>query len=370
MKSVEKFAYFLIKKCMFLSCKIDIHRFLKQDIVSIADIGTCLAISDIIKILTMKKEDWSSSNEVFVDYDFLSELMLEAKLSIKDQSNIIDYLVSKNLISGITESGVTYFDIEDLRSFDFDNITSEQAKTAFDNGDYKKITQKKELTDYEKLLLEDLSNFIEQKSKDYDEITEIYRVIEKEYIKNKENLTEENVLCYITQLKKLKLLDEVAIPLEAFLMKKVKKERTTIHLKPVEAFKEETVLSKKQYYELTLKLKKFLDLDTMKFKKEISNAEMTELFNIMIQLKYNKEIMYKVAREYEKMNQQKNTIVLYLEMADQLKDYVDEETIHNLEEIFKETFICSREDYIEWKNILKENLTEQMPKDYTLKLMK
>lgn len=329
-----------------------------------------LIISDILRILKINPSNWDMCGEVFIEFDLLSELMLETKLNMKEQADVIEYFISKNLASGVTKVESNYFDIRKLSNFEFENITYEQAKLYLKTDGYRKLSEKENKTEQEKMILNELENFIDQNIEKHDDITRIHKIIEEEYLNHKENLTEANITSYIEQLKKLNLSEEVANSLKLFLMKKIKKEKPIMRLKPMETLKEEPTLSKKQYYELESRLKEVLDLDTMEFKKQVSNTELKELFDIMIQLKYDKEIIYKVARKYEKMNQQKNAIVLYLEMVDQLRDYVDEETIHNLEEIFNETFICSREDYIEWKNILKENLLEQMPKDYTLKLMK
>lgn len=329
-----------------------------------------LIILDILRILKINPSNWDMCGEVFIEFDLLSELMLETKLNMKEQADVIEYFISKNLASGVTKVESNYFDIRKLSNFEFENITYEQAKLYLKTDGYRKLSEKENKTEQEKMILNELENFIDQNTEKHDDITRIHKIIEEEYLNHKENLTEANVTSYIEQLKKLNLSEEVANSLKLFLMKKIKKEKPIMRLKPMETLKEEPTLSKKQYYELESRLKEVLDLDTMEFKKQVSNTELKELFDIMIQLKYDKEIIYKVARKYEKMNQQKNAIVLYLEMVDQLRDYVDEETIHNLEEIFNETFICSREDYIEWKNILKENLLEQMPKDYTLKLMK
>lgn len=327
-------------------------------------------ISNVLRILQIDPSSWNMCGEIFVEFDLLSELLIETKLNMKEQAEIIEYLISKNLAAGVANAKVDYFDIRKLNDFEFKNITYQQAEEFLKTDGYRRLSEKEKKTELETNAFIELQNFINQNMEQRNDITTIHKTIEEDYFNHKDSLTEENITSYIDQLKKLKLSDEVATSLKLFLMKKIKKEKPIMRLKPMETLKEEPTLSKKQYYELESRLKEDLDLDTMEFKKQVSNTELKELFDIMIQLKYDKEIIYKVARKYEKMNQQKNAIVLYLEMVDQLRYYVDEETIHNLEEIFNETFICSREDYIEWKNILKENLTEQMPKDYTLKLMK
>ena len=327
-------------------------------------------ISNVLRILQIDPSSWNMCGEIFVEFDLLSELLIETKLNMKEQAEIIEYLISKNLAAGVANAKVDYFDIRKLNDFEFKNITYQQAEEFLKTDGYRRLSEKEKKTELETNAFIELQNFINQNMEQRNDITTIHKTIEEDYFNHKDSLTEENITSYIDQLKKLKLSDEVATSLRIFLMKKIKKEKPIMRLKPMETLKEEPTLSKKQYYELESRLKEVLDLDTMEFKKQVSNTELKELFDIMIQLKYDKEIIYKVARKYEKMNQQKNAIVLYLEMVDQLRDYVDEETIHNLEEIFNETFICSREDYIEWKNILKENLLEQMPKDYTLKLMK
>lgn len=330
-------------------------------------------ISNVLRILQIDPSSWNMCGEIFVEFDLLSELLIETKLNMKEQAEIIEYLISKNLASGVTKVESNYFDIRKLSNFEFENITYEQAKLYLKTDGYRKLSEKENKTEQEKMILNELENFIDQNTEKHDDITTIHKTIEEDYFNHKDSLTEENITSYIDQLKKLKLSDEVATSLRIFLMKKIKKEKPTLQLKTIKNLKKDVILSKKQYYELESKLKEMLDLDTMTFKREIYSDELQNLFQIMIQLKYDKETIYEVARKYEKMNQQKNAIVLYLEVIDQLRDYISEEEVHNLEEIFQETFICNSEDYIEWKNMLKENLLDQInqiPKDHILKLVK
>ncbi len=330
-------------------------------------------ISNVLRILQIDPSSWNMCGEIFVEFDLLSELLIETKLNMKEQAEIIEYLISKNLAAGVANAKVDYFDIRKLNDFEFKNITYQQAEEFLKTDGYRRLSEKEKKTELETNAFIELQNFINQNMEQRNDITTIHKTIEEDYFNHKDSLTEENITSYIDQLKKLKLSDEVATSLRIFLMKKIKKEKPTLQLKTIKNLKKDVILSKKQYYELESKLKEMLDLDTMTFKREIYSDELQNLFQIMIQLKYDKETIYEVARKYEKMNQQKNAIVLYLEVIDQLRDYISEEEVHNLEEIFQETFICNSEDYIEWKNMLKENLLDQInqiPKDHILKLVK
>lgn len=330
-------------------------------------------ISNVLRILQIDPSNWDMCGEIFVEFDLLSELLIETKLNMKEQAEIIEYLISKNLAAGVANAKVDYFDIRKLNDFEFKNITCQQAEEFLKTDGYRRLSEKEKKTELETNAFIELQNFINQNMEQRNDITTIHKTIEEDYFNHKDSLTEENITSYIDQLKKLKLSDEVATSLRIFLMKKIKKEKPTLQLKTIKNLKKDVILSKKQYYELESRLKEMLDLDTMTFKREIYSDELQNLFQIMIQLKYDKETIYEVARKYEKMNQQKNAIVLYLEVIDQLRDYISEEEVHNLEEIFQETFICNSEDYIEWKNMLKENLLDQInqiPKDHILKLVK
>jgi len=330
-------------------------------------------ISNVLRILQIDPSSWNMCGEIFVEFDLLSELLIETKLNMKEQAEIIEYLISKNLAAGVANAKVDYFDIRKLNDFEFKNITYQQAEEFLKTDGYRRLSEKEKKTELETNAFIELQNFINQNMEQRNDITTIHKTIEEDYFNHKDSLTEENITSYIDQLKKLKLSDEVATSLRIFLMKKIKKEKPTLQLKTIKNLKKDVILSKKQYYELESRLKEMLDLDTMTFKREIYSDELQNLFQIMIQLKYDKETIYEVARKYEKMNQQKNAIVLYLEVIDQLRDYISEEEVHNLEEIFQETFICNSEDYIEWKNMLKENLLDQInqiPKDHILKLVK
>lgn len=330
-------------------------------------------ISNVLRILQIDPSNWDMCGEIFVEFDLLSELLIETKLNMKEQAEIIEYLISKNLAAGVANAKVDYFDIRKLNDFEFKNITYQQAEEFLKTDGYRRLSEKEKKTELETNAFIELQNFINQNMEQRNDITTIHKTIEEDYFNHKDSLTEENITSYIDQLKKLKLSDEVATSLRIFLMKKIKKEKPTLQLKTIKNLKKDVILSKKQYYELESRLKEMLDLDTMTFKREIYSDELQNLFQIMIQLKYDKETIYEVARKYEKMNQQKNAIVLYLEVIDQLRDYISEEEVHNLEEIFQETFICNSEDYIEWKNMLKENLLDQInqiPKDHILKLVK
>lgn len=330
-------------------------------------------ISNVLRILQIDPSSWNMCGEIFVEFDLLSELLIETKLNMKEQAEIIEYLISKNLAAGVANAKVDYFDIRKLNDFEFKNITYQQAEEFLKTDGYRRLSEKEKKTELETNAFIELQNFINQNMEQRNDITTIHKTIEEDYFNHKDSLTEENITSYIEQLKKLNLSEEVANSLRIFLMKKIKKEKPTLQLKTIKNLKKDVILSKKQYYELESKLKEMLDLDTMTFKREIYSDELQNLFQIMIQLKYDKETIYEVARKYEKMNQQKNAIVLYLEVIDQLRDYISEEEVHNLEEIFQETFICNSEDYIEWKNMLKENLLDQInqiPKDHILKLVK
>ena len=204
-----------------------------------------LIISDILRILKINPSNWDMCGEVFIEFDLLSELMLETKLNMKEQADVIEYFISKNLASGVTKVESNYFDIRKLSNFEFENITYEQAKLYLKTDGYRKLSEKENKTEQEKMILNELENFIDQNTEKHDDITRIHKIIEEEYLNHKENLTEANITSYIEQLKKLNLSEEVANSLRIFLMKKIKKEKPTLQLKTIKNLKKDVIFLRK-----------------------------------------------------------------------------------------------------------------------------
>lgn len=49
-------------------------------------------ISNVLRILQIDPSSWNMCGEIFVEFDLLSELLIETKLNMKEQAEIIEYL--------------------------------------------------------------------------------------------------------------------------------------------------------------------------------------------------------------------------------------------------------------------------------------
>lgn len=229
-----------------------------------------------------------------------------------------------------------------------------------------------ELSEEDKLLLDDIQKFTSFSSQDMSDIQLQNKIIYEHYIAKKDSYTKEDIDLVMKTLLNSglsqKLYEEISAYLNYSLQKRLNKSDqenyniVNFPSKPKVESKEPT-LTKKEYYNLEKELNTYFDFTNMQPIRVLSDAEIARCLNILHILNENpsriEQFIIKEAR-YIKQNA-KNSFALYLTIYNKLKFYAEKLNItselEDLKMYLQEMVIPSSDkDYRDWKELFEEDL--------------
>ena len=320
--------------------------------------------NNIIRLLTIPREEWANHGEIFISFDELSTVMKEAKLNSRETLEVINYMIEKNIATGITREGANFFDGKAIKEYPFQSMTPKEAEVLIKSDKYRTLIEKENPTEKEKLMIKELEEFIEKHPAEHNEIAESHKIMEEQYFNNKGSLTIENINEYLNQLMYLHLPIETAIIIKPVLLKQIPKEIEeipSIRLNVTKPIKKESSATKKERYNLEQQLKQYVDLTNMKLINDITYDELIDCLSILKKLNYSEEKLNIFIYNYNKACKHKNPLIQYMELYYRYLYYKNPKTeslLDNLERCFKEMLLCSNEEYEIWKTMLEEYLQE------------
>ena len=331
-------------------------------------ISECHNISRQLKV---PEKDYSLHGEIFIQFDILSHYLNISNLTPKEASAIILTFLRKNIAAGICESESNAFDPKEIDSYPFKTVTPEEVHQLIHEDRYRILMSKseEERTPKENALIEELEEYTKTHPTNVDIFKNIHQKINEHYFSIQDSYTEDDIYIFIEQLRKLNLSEKYCQILTNYLINEINKRKnkqtiSTQKYTPKKIVKSETTsLSKKEINTLYRELCTYYNPDTKVITRYLTLQEIIYCLSIMRKLNFNKESLSLFLKTVEKFNRQQevNPLSQYIELYNKLLYYKDrldlEDDLSSIESIIQEMFIVSDKDYVEWKKLLAEELS-------------
>lgn len=329
---------------------------------------------NLLRILKTPESEWPHLTEIFNNLDILSGKLEKSGLNVRDKFKIIIRLYEKNIAAHILETAKCCISETQMLKYNFEHFPSEYIVNQMRTPRFYEIQTKpeEELSEEDKLLLDDIQKFTSFSSQDMSDIQHQNKIIYEHYIAKKDSYTKEDIDIVMKTLLNSglsqKLYEEISAYLNYSLQKRLNKSDqenyniVNFPSKPKVESKEPT-LTKKEYYNLEKELNTYFDFTNMQPIMVLSEDEITRCLNILCTLNENpsriEQFIIKEAR-YTKQNA-KNSFALYLAIYNKLKFYAEKLNItselEDLKMYLQEMIIPSSDkDYREWKDLFEEDL--------------
>lgn len=303
----------------------------------------------IKNVFSLPQSQWGKKGEVFRDFKFLSEYLIEFNLSPKDKKEIILTLIERNsILKELTDEYTIIFDPQKILKHDFKSISHEDLLELIINDKLYDIFNKQHLSLKEQEIKDELLSCLPNLVADTDFIkisAEAKKLIDKK------NKSMEDLEKIIEILKQLEVDDTICEEIKEELIKDINKTSKNEQ-------EETTYLTDKEYKALKKEINTYYDMYKMEIKKDISEDELKHLAILMYRLGVNEyEIDGFISRvcdkfEFDATDKIKD-IKDVLEYYEKLKYYYPDK-LDDLDFYFSNLFIVDNHDYVDYKNELIE----------------
>ncbi len=338
---------------------------------------------NMARILKVPREDWELYGEVYIQYEYLSDMLISSKFKVRDQFAIVKYLLEKNLSTHITYEEAQCFNIQQVDHYDFKYFTRDSF-LAFVRSDQQGILKQKdesELTLDEKNKLKEFDEFTSANPLEISKIVEQHRIIENHYFKKLDTFTEEDIDLFLGVLREWGLYENILESFKNMLMrdvrKRVRKEDVIVHLPKVEIKEEKMSISSKEYNLLERELRKYFDLRTMQIVEPLDIDKQIYCVSLLLKMGFSDTKIKEILKIINKQGKvvYDNPVTLLIQMYQKINYYMSVpgvmESLEILKEALGEIMMCNDQDYIDWKLIIEEELNNALkllPKDYEFEL--
>lgn len=321
------------------------------------------ANDNIIRLLSLPKDKWPLYNEIFNDFKELSQILESAPLSMNEKTTILFTFFERNIASHVLETNAQAFDQKAIKNYKFKTMTSEEVIKIMRSEKYSYLisTPDEELNEEDLITKKDINDFVNKNIIDVSDIIKNNRSINDHYLSIKESYTEKNIKEIIKTLQNMKVVEGIIEAIQIVLTKKLSKRQNSQktnsfdNLKP-QKDKESSrkYLSDKEYKQLKKELALYYNLYNSKIHYSLSYSEMIYCVSLLVKLGESKDTINQFVMNAEKICIAEHPITKYFQYYDKLKYYSKDtsstERLNEIDEYFKEIFICSDEDYVFWKN--------------------
>lgn len=318
--------------------------------------------ANIIRLLNVPKDKWPLYTEIFNEFAILSKKLEAAPLYSSEKVTILFTFLERNIASHILEAETKAFDQKAINDYKFKTMTSEEAYELIRSEKYGYLlnSPNEELSKEDLLIKEDILTFTESHIFDLTDIVNNHQNIFDHYLNKKDDYTKDDINIILNTLKSMKVSEIIVEYVRIILNRKLEKRlkaQTKIVIKkevsPVNSPKTKKYLSDKEYKTIKKELASYYDLYNSKLIRPLSYEEMIYCVNLLIKLGESKDTINLFVMNAEKSILSTNPITKYLQYYEKLKYYSeitgDFDTLAEIEEYFKEIFICNDTDYVFWK---------------------
>lgn len=298
------------------------------------------------------------SNELFIDFERLSNELMSSPLSTQSQADMIFSTIELNLEILKKGNVAPILDREKAKQHKFKYITKSQLRNLFKCEEVELLLASP-LRRHKKRKKE-LQQFIEENPLDISSTIEKFKIIQEHYT-NPSDLTDENIKTICNTLIELKIEPKVCYKIEANLQKRKKKsQKQTKEILPTQKRLEKPTLSKKEMNLIIKELDQYFDFSKMRAIRALSLDETIYCIQLLTKTSADTKVIEQFLQEVESENRRENPIRIYVDMYDKLITYKEQYEIGgimtNIEQDLQKIFICSKEEYHQIKLSIAENM--------------
>ena len=339
------------------------------------------------RIISVPREEWELHGEIYIQFDYLSEMLEESPLNAKGMFSILVRLLEKNLSTNITHQDARCFDIQQIDNYEFKYMTRSEFLEFVRTDEYGRLLSKEEseLTDDEKERLEEFNIYSDLYPLDIAPVINAHKLIKTHYFDKLDSFNEEDVEVFLEQLRSFKLSENLISVFRNLLLKEVEKRQRKIEvIKTSEqvvsksVVSEDPTISRKEYNLIERELRKYFDIRTMEAVGPLTLDLQIYCVGLLIKLGFSDDkirdvlkIMNRDGYSYE------NPISMFVALYDKLEYYRDvdgiKEAIETMLGAMQEIMSIGNEDYEEWKEFLNDEMLltlKLIPKTYDYEIEK
>ena len=182
------------------------------------------------RILMVPEEQWDLHGEIFIQYDYLSEMLEDSPLNARGMFTIVQRLLEKNLATNIVHQNAKCFDIQGIDKYEFTYMTRGEFLAFVRSDEYGRLKERDEslLTEDEKNKLEEFRRYSDLHPLDISPVIEAHKLIKKHYFDKKDSFDEEDVEVFLEQLRSFKLSENLISVFRNLLLREVEKRQRKI----------------------------------------------------------------------------------------------------------------------------------------------
>lgn len=339
------------------------------------------------RILLVPEDEWDLHGEIFIQYDYLSEMLEESPLNARGKFLIVQRLLEKNLATNIVNQNARCFDIQGIDDYNFTYMTRDEFLEFVRTDEYGRLRSKdeSELTEHEKKQLEEFDRYSDLHPLDIGHVIEAHKQIKEHYFDKKDSFNDEDVEIFLGAIMGFGLSDKLILMFRNLLLRDVSKRqrKSEVVESPVQVVSKPVVVEKpmmdrKAYNLIERELRQYFDIRTMEVVSPLDLDKQIYCVGLLIKLGFSDDkirdilkIMNKNGYSYE------NPISMFVALYEKLEYYKDVEGIREAIETMlgamNEIMISTDNDYEEWKEFLGSELDSTLkliPKTYDYELDK
>lgn len=339
------------------------------------------------RILLVPEEEWELHGEVFIQYDYLSEMLEESPLNARGMFIIVQRLLEKNLATNIVHQNARCFDIQGIDDYNFKYMTRDEFLEFVRTDEYGRLRNKEEseLTEHEKKQLEEFDTYSDLHPLDIGPVIEAHRLIKEHYFDKKDSFNEEDIEIFLSAIKGFGLSDNLINTFRNLLLREVSKRQrknevveTPVQVVSKPVVVEKTMMDRKEYNLIERELRKYFDIRIMEVVSPLTLDLQIYCVGLLIKLGFSEDrirdilkIMNKNGYSYD------NPISMFVALYEKLEYYKDvegiREAIETMVGAMTELMISFDVDYEEWKEFLSSELNSTLkliPKTYDYEIEK
>ena len=336
------------------------------------------------RLLSVPKEEWDLHGEIYIQFDYLSDMLEESSLNARGMFSILVRLLEKNLSTNITHQDARCFDIQQIDSYEFKYMTRDEFLEFVRTDEYGRLKNKEEaeLTEDEKKRLEEFNTYSDLYPLDIAPVINSHKLIKEHYFDKLDSFTMEDIEIFLEQLRSFKLSKNLIEIFRNLLTREVEKRQkkevvaSVVEVKTVVETK--PTMSRKQYNLVERELRKYFDLTTMEVVGPLTLDLQIYCVGLMLKLGISEDkireilkIMNKDGYSYD------NPISMFVALQEKLEYYKDvegvSEAIKTMVGVMTELTFGTDVDYEEWKEFLSSELASTLkliPKTYDYEIEK
>lgn len=326
------------------------------------------------RLLSVPKEEWDLHGEIYIQFDYLSDMLEESPLNARGMFAILVRLLEKNLSTNITHQDARCFDIQQIDNYEFKYMTRDEFLEFVRTDEYGRLKNKEEseLTEDEKKRLEEFNTYSDLYPLDIAPVVEAHKLIKEHYFDKLDSFTMEDIEVFLEQLRGFKLSENLIDIFRNLLVREVEKRQkkevvvSVSEVKPVVETK--PTMSRKQYNLIERELRKYFDLSTMEVVSPLTLDLQIYCVGLLLKLGISEDKIREILRIMNKDGYSyDNPISMFVALQEKLEYYKDvegvSEAIKTMVGVMTEITFGTDVDYEEWKEFLSSEL------DSTLKLI-